>query len=160
MNTKQISWVISIILLVAVTTFIWTKTKEIKDNNFKYGKEFNRTRDSLKIPKIEPEWITHESSPTNRYWASSDRRVTRVEPMHLSKESKFDEDKILAEEDRFHYETDDSLAYRIIYRYTFDNSTWDCEFILYRKGKYPPTESWELTLDQADSALNKWGLSR
>jgi hypothetical protein len=160
MNLKKVNWGLSLIVIVTVTTFIWTRTKAIKDHYFRYGKEFNAVRDSLNVPKIELDWITHDSSPTYRFWSNPKNRVTTVEPMHLYKATMFDKDKILTEEDDFHYETDDSLAFRVVYRYNFGDSTWDCRIIKYRKEKYSETESWKLTLGQADSVLNKWGLSR
>jgi hypothetical protein len=113
----------------------------------------------LEIPKIEADWITHESSETLRFWSNSRRKVTSIEPMHFYKISKFDRDRILTEEDAFHYETDDSLAFRVSYQYDFGDSTWNCRIIKYRKEKNSDTE-WKLTLDQADSVLTKWGLRR
>lgn len=160
MNFKKINWGLSIIAIISVTTFIWSKTKEVKEDHFKYGKDFNPTRDSLGIPEIKPDWITYESDETFKHWGNPKRGVTTIEPMHLGKTSTFEGEKILTEEDDFHYETDDSLAFRVVYKYTFDNSAWDCKFIRYRKKKYPPTTSWKLTLEQADSVINEWGLSR
>jgi len=141
-------------------SFIWTKTKGIKEDNFIYGKDFNTVRDSLGIPKIELNWTTHESSETYKYWAHPGRSVNTIEPMHLNKESRFDGERLISEEDDFHYETNDSLAFRVVYKYQFDNATWDCKFIRYRKGKYPPATSQSLTIKQADSVLTTWGLKR
>lgn len=160
MNSKKVNWGLSIIVIIAITTFIWTKTKDIEEDYFQYGKEFNKSRDSLRIPKIKSGWITYEAESTFRHWGNPKRGVTTVNPMHLGKISTFEGDKIVTEEDDFHYETDDSLAFRVVYKYTFEHSTWDCKFIRYRKKKYPPTISWKLTLEQADSVLHVWGLSR
>ena len=160
MSNKNINWGLSIILIVTLTTFLWTKTKEIKKSNFIYGKEFNKVRDSLGVPKIEANWISHESSDTYMYWAHPGRSVNTTEPMHLNKASTFDGGRLITEEDSFHYETNDSLAFRVIYKYRFDNAFWDCKFVRYRKGKYDATSSWKLTVNQADSVLNNWGLSR
>tara|TARA_R110000796_G_scaffold96719_1_gene202781 strand:- start:167914 stop:168396 length:483 start_codon:yes stop_codon:yes gene_type:complete len=160
MNEKKIHWGISFLLIVTLGSFLWVMWNDIAENNFQYGKNFNEIRDSLGVPKIEDNWITHESSPTYRLWAHPGRVLNTIDPIHFGKRSTFKNDKIVTEEDDFHYETDDSLAYRVIYKYHFVDRIWNCKFIKYRKGKFPPTESWELTLEQADSTINKWGLSR
>ena len=160
MNRNKIYWGLSIIAIVTLASFLWTTWNEIEEDNFKYSKDFNKVRDSLGVSKIEANWITHENNKWRRYWGHPGRAVNTIHPMHLSKTSNFDGDTLISEEDRFHYETDDSIAFRVVYKYQFDNATWDCDFIRYRKEKYPPTSSWTLTLEQTDSVLTKWGLSR
>ena len=160
MNLKKLNWGLSIVVIVILASFFWTKWDEIEEDNFKYGKDFNKVRDSLGVPKIEANWITHESYPAFRFWAHPGRAINTIEPHHSSKTSKFDGDNLVSENDDFHYETNDSLAFRVVYEYYFTDNSWDCEFIKYRKRKFPPTESWKLTLNQADSIINKWGLSR
>jgi len=160
MNSNRISWGLSIVVILTLGSLLWATWNDIEENNFKYGKDFNKTRDSLAVPKIEENWITHESSPLFRFWAHPGRSLNTIDPVHFGKRSTFVDDKIVSEEDRFHYETDGSLAFRVIYKYNFESRTWNCKFIKYIKGKFPPTESWELTLEQADSTINQWGLSR
>ena len=160
MKSKNINWGLSIVAIVTLASFLWSTWSEIEEDNFKYGKDFNEARDSLGVPKIEKNWITHESSPTYRFWAHPARALNTIDPIHFNKRSTFEDGKIVSEEDRFHYEANDSLAFRVIYKYYFNDRTWNCKFIKYRNGKLPPSESWELTLEQADSAINKWGLSR
>ena len=160
MNRKKINLGLSIIVVVTLASFLWTTWSEVEEDNFMYGQDFNKVRDSLGLSKIEENWITHENNEWRRQWGHPGRAVNTIHPMHLSKTSNFNGDTLISEEDRFHYETDDSLAFRVVYRYQFDNATWDCKFIKYRKEKYPPTISWTLTLEQADSVLNKWGLRR
>ncbi len=160
MNLNKINWGLSIVVIVMLSSFLWTTWSDIEEKTFRYGKDFNGVRNSLGISKIEDDWITHENNEWRRQWGHPGRSVNTIHPMHLGKTSNFDADTLISEEDRFHFETDDSLAFRVIYKYQFDNASWDCKFIRYRKGKYPPTTSWTLTLQQADSVLNKWGLSR
>ena len=160
MNRDKINWGLSMIVIVTLWSFLWTTWNDIEKNNFKFGQDFNEIRKSLGIPTIEENWVTHENNEWRRHWGHPGRGVNTIHPMHLSKTSNFDGDTLISEEDRFHYETDDSLAFRVIYKYQFDNATWDYKFIKYRKEKYPPTVSWTLTLQQADSVLNKLGLSR
>jgi len=159
MNRRKIHWGISV-LLITVASFLWTTIEDVEEKHFKYGKEFNQTRDSLNIPKIEEGWVTRENNEWRRSWGRPGRGIDTIHPIHLRKTSNFKGDTLISEEDSFHYETDDSLAFRVVYKFQFDNATWDCHFIRYRKEKYPPTSSWTLTLEQADSVLNKWGLSR
>ena len=64
MNEKKIHWGISFLLIVTLGSFLWVMWNDIAENNFQYGKNFNEIRDSLGVPKIEDNWITHESSPT------------------------------------------------------------------------------------------------
>lgn len=160
MSFNKINWGLSIILFTSVTSCVWTKTRELKDDSFKYGENFNKTRDSLNIPLIEKEWITHEWDSVHRFWAKQDKSVTTSDPIHLNKVSIFTKDKLISESDEFHYEFRDSLAYKLITKYTFDTGTWECEIIKYRRGKYPPSEFWTVSLDKADSVLNTWGLGR
>ncbi len=160
MNSKKINWGLSIIVIVTLGSFLWTTWNDIEEDNFMYGKDFNETRDSLGIPKIEENWITHKSNQYSRFWTHPGRVINTIEPHHSSKTSKFDGNNLASENDDFHWETNDSLAFRVVYEYYFADNKWDCRFIKYRKGKYPPTESWGLTLNQADSVINKWGLRR
>ncbi|WP_268125533.1 hypothetical protein [Roseivirga pacifica] len=143
-----------------MASFIWTMSKDVSEFRFEYGKNFNDVRDSLGVPKVEDNWITHESSATYRLWAHPGRSLNTIDPIHFGKRSLLEDNKIVTEIDWFHYETDDSLAFRVVYNYHFEDRIWNCEFIKYRKEKFPPSESWQLTLAQADSTINKWGLSR
>ena len=160
MKLKKISWGLSIALILTLTIFLWKWSKNINDNHFEYGKNFNSIRDALNVPVIEDHWITHESSENYRYWSHPGHIVNTTQPIHLDKESIFKGGKILKEIDDFHYETKDSLAFRVVYSYNYVCATWDCKFIRYRKEEFPQTISWKLTLNQADSILNKWGLTR
>jgi hypothetical protein len=160
MDRNKINWGLSIVVFITIVSFVWTSFNDVEERYFQYGKEFNSSRDSLGIPLIEEHWITRESNEWRRSWGSSHRGIGTIHPIHLRKTSTFHGETLVSEEDSFHYETDDSLAFRVVYEYKFDNGTWDCEFIRYRKGKYPPTSSWPLTLEQADSVLDKWELSR
>lgn len=160
MNPKKIHWRLSIVVVVTIVSFVWTSFEEVEERYFQYGKDFNSTRDSLNIPLIEDNWVTREANEWRRSWRAPGRGIGTIQPIHLSKTSIFQGDTLVIEEDRFHYETDDSIAFRVVYKYQFDNGTWDCEFIRYRKEKYPPSNSWSLTLEQADSLLGEWGLSR
>lgn len=160
LSNKKIHWGLSIVIIVTLVSFLWTTWADIEEDNFKYGKDFNKTRDSLGIPSIEENWVTNENNEWRRSWRDPGRGISTTDPIHLSKTSNFNGDTLTSEEDRFHYETEDTLAFRVIYKYQFHNATWDCKFIKYRKERYPPTDSWTMTLMQADSVLNKWGLRR
>jgi hypothetical protein len=160
MNRKKINWGLSIVVIATVVSFLWTKRDEVEEDNFKYGRSFNETRKLLGVPKIEENWVTQGNNEWWRRWRDPGRGINTTKPIHLSKTSNFDGDTLISEEDRFYYETDDSLAFRVIYKYRFDSATWECKLIKYRKEKYPPTVSWTLTLEQADSVLTKWGLRR
>lgn len=160
MNRNKINWGFSIVVFVTMLSFVWTSFEDAEERYFRYGKGFNSTRDSLGIPLIEENWTTRENNEWRRSWSAPGRGIGTIQPIHLKKTSNFHEETLVSEEDRFHYETDDSLAFRVVYKYQFESGIWDCTFIRYRKGKYPPTNSWPLTLEQADSVLDKWGLSR
>jgi hypothetical protein len=160
MNRKKINWGLSIVVIVTIVSFVWTGFEDVEEKYFQYGKEFNSTRDSLNIPLIEDNWVTSESNEWRRSWRDPGRGIGTIKPIHLKKTSNFHGDTLMSEEDSFHFETDDSIAFRVVYKYQFDNRTWDCKFIGYRKEKYPPTNSWPLTLAQADSVLAEWGLIR
>lgn len=160
MNRRKINWGLSIVLLYTMASFFWSTWIEIEESNFKYGKDFNEVRESLRIPKIEENWISHGSYPTSRFWADPGRAIKTTAPHHSSKTSEFDGTVLVSENDDFHYQANDSIAFRVIFEYHFIDSSWHCELIKYKKGKYPPTESWDLTLSQADSIIDTWGLSR
>jgi hypothetical protein len=160
MNRKNIHWGLSILVVVTLASFLWNTWKEPEEDKFKYGKAFNEVRDSLGVPKIEVNWINHESDPAFRFWAHPGRVINTIKPHHSSKTAKFEEETLVSENDDFHYETNDSVAYRVTYDYFYLENRWECKLIKYKTGTYPPTESRELTLEQADSVISKWGLSR
>lgn len=121
------------------------------------GVEMNQLRDSLSIPLIEDMWVLHELDTSYAMWAARNKSVTQTEPMHLDKVVNYDGDKVISEEDAFHYEGTDSIAYRIICSYDFDDQETSFRFIEYYKGQYPPTKGYSMTHDQADSVLLEWG---
>ncbi len=67
----------------------------------------------------------------------------------------------ISETDAFHYEGDDSVRYRLTitnYYITDDSDTTLNEFIIYFKGKFPPTKRQFVNIKFADSVLMEWRL--
>src|SRR5687768_12841042 len=107
MNHNKLSWGLWIITIVTTASLVWKTWKEIEEDNFKYGRDFNQVRDSLGLSKIEDNWITLENNEWRRQWGNPARGIHTIHPIHLSKTSNFNGDTLVSEEDRFHYETED-----------------------------------------------------
>jgi hypothetical protein len=159
MGFKKISLLYLIIAIVIIGFVSWPTIKKLRESNLPYGKNFNNVRDSLGIPKIGDDWTISESNEYYRFWIAPDTTETQKGAFHQIKSSSFSNNEITGEEDDFFYDTGDSLAFRLILRYQFKDTTWDCELVRYRKYKQPRTKFWPVTLAQADSVLTKWGLS-
>lgn len=160
MSFKTIKWLVLIFGVAVVLLLVWPTLRKIREDNIQFGKNFNHVRDSLGVPIIEEDWIISESNPYDRFWKSSDAFGKSNLPIHESKISYIRDNDIVSEEDDFFYDMADSLAYRLILRYEFKKSVWDCEVVEIRKLEKRPAKYWPVTPAQADSILRKWRLSR
>jgi hypothetical protein len=143
-----------------MTACMTRRTDGQNDDKLQFGIDFNKTRDSLGVPKIETDWVIQENSPTYYYWAKPDDRVTTFDAFHLKKESYLINNELSMEEDQYHYQISDTLGYRLVYNYNFDSSDWRCSLVKYQREKYLTADRIKLRLEQADSVLKNWGLRR
>ncbi|MFY0601586.1 MAG: hypothetical protein JXR03_18060 [Cyclobacteriaceae bacterium] len=116
-------------------------------------------RDSINIPGIEDVWIIHELDSVHVFWAGKNKSVTKTIPYHLNKIVRYRDGFPISERDVFHYESIDSIAYRLVCDYSYEeNLVTSFRFIKYFKSRYPPTEGRYVDHFFADSIFNAWGL--
>ena len=68
--------------------------------------------------------------------------------------------QLISEEDSYNKFLNDSVDCRIIYEYYYITKQWRCKMSTHGYQSYPPSEAVELTIVQADSIINSWGLTR
>ncbi len=124
-----------------------------------YGLDYNENRIELGLPIIEPEWVIHDCDTNFVYWSNRQNRVLSEKPSHLWKRVYFSNNILEKEEDVFHFETTTEKAYRLIsswYPSKIDSTNF--RLITFFKDEFPPSVGKEITLLEADSLLNGWGL--
>lgn len=114
----------------------------------------NLKREKMGIPKIEEGWITKN----NNIWSAPDASESE-KPSHKEKEVRDD-----FEVDRYVKVENDSIEHMVELKYSFrfsPDSAWSISFLKFinTKNDYK-IESKEITLQQADSVLRQWNLSR
>jgi hypothetical protein len=119
-------------------------------------------RKERKVPIIEQGWILQEKDSSHEYWSKSDRSVYSLDPIHLYKVVLLEAGKSVGERDAFHFEGNDSIAYRLIMTSEVVNDSLVMDsrarFITYFKDKIPPTRSDTVSIEFADSVLSRWKL--
>lgn len=159
MNRKT-NWAISIAFFIAIATLIIRSIDFYEETTFEFGKDFNNVRTELEIPIIEDDWIMHELSDNFSLWSDRNRVLSTNQPHHFTKRIFLAEGTLEREEDAFHYEYNDSIAYRLVIKNNLLDSTRIYHFIYYHLGQYPPTSSLDMTIEQADSVLTTWQLEK
>lgn len=144
-----------------------------------YGQIYNGTRDRLGIPILPNDWYTKDTSTiptghfssrrlvTNNHWLtqiwSSYSTEKPDKPYHKEKEIRRLDDKIKTETDRFVF-PGDSIEYLLELRYSYlgyNEDPWECSLVkLIDSDNTYDMSSVSLTIEQADSVLDAWRLSR
>lgn len=151
--------------------------------NEEFGTSFNEVRGRHGIPKIPSNWYTKTTSivqvgvgfykyTENSPWGSqiwtdwSNNEARSNEPYHKEKEiyKVFSAIRSTAEIDRYVYQVNDTTEIILELKFSFAtslDSAWSAELIktIDSKEDYK-IFSTNLSLSQADSVLNEWGLSR
>ena len=157
---KKTNWILSIIIVLSIAAAYLGLRNQFEKQSFRWDQNYNLTRKSFGIPVIPTNWVIHEVTLEYAMFSSANRYLNTWKPTHFSKELFFKDSILIRETDDFHYETKDSLASRLVYEFSYLDSTWNCEMITYFRNQYPSTKSTLLTLYQADSIMTKWGMSR
>jgi hypothetical protein len=185
MNKKFLMFTLGTLsLIILISLLIWHLFFETPDDFFRrqskyemYGFKRNDFRAKNGIPLIKDGWFTRNTSvvrngkftrnPTiSNSWAyqlwSDFNDSTKVKPYHKEKEIHIS--PIEYEVDRFRKQENDSIEFllEIKFKYdTNDSAHWSCSLIKNSnlKADYLQ-EDIELSLQQADSILAIWGLSR
>jgi len=187
MNRKflmfTLGW-LSLIILMSVA--IWYVFFDSQDDFFRrqskyeaYGFKRNDFRATNGVPLIKDGWFTRNTSvvrvkggkftrnpTTHTSWAyqiwSDFDDSTKVKPYHKEKEIRVF--PIGYEIDRFRNQENDSIEYLLEIKFRYDandSERWACSLIKISNLKTDYLqEDRELSLDQADSILFSWGLSR
>jgi hypothetical protein len=128
----------------------------------RFGKSYNEVRIQLGIPIIEESWLRDSSSTSTRVkWMNKLHGVLPKDALHLAKFVRFEDGRLTGDEDIYSKFISDSINYRVFFLYKFESKEWLSKLQTYHYNTSPPgLEQVRITVEQADSIINSWGLSR
>jgi len=156
---QRFSVAFTIIILGTVIGFFINRPRFKKDTN-DFGRSFNNERQKIGVPKIEENWFAHNSDSTGTTRMNKSHLLETKAPHHFAKSVELSKGQLISEEDSYNKFLNDSVDCRIFYEYSYGTKQWHCKMSTHHYGSYPPSEVVELTLIQADSIINSWGLTR
>jgi hypothetical protein len=155
--------VLSIFILISACSY---------NNRSKFGQELNSHRQKIGLPLLPADWtITKKGEDFNGQQFETylnPNRIERKQPSLFSKTVKYKGDELISERNEYHtgqkYETIDGHSYiSLIITYSFREDREGSK--LYQPGWHisyysADDQLMNLTIQQADSLLRTWGLSR
>jgi hypothetical protein len=127
----------------------------------KYGQEYNLERIKRGIPIVEKHWDKHPVSDEEHHIWDDGKHLKEKEIYHLCKYVDLKDNAIISEEDLFHIKINDTMAYKVVVCYNYlEKDPWRCELLKDVKNSTQKVTFSNITINQADSLLGSWGLSR
>jgi hypothetical protein len=124
----------------------------------RYGKGFNTERIQEGLPIIEQSWVVRVSDSSHVQWSHEAFFNTPNVPEHIWKTLYFKDSVLISEEDAFNYDQGDSVGDRLIAMINvLSPDSPQFKFSRHHYGSYPPSESFDVEYEFADSVLNAWG---
>lgn len=151
-----------IYFILIMSFLVFSKTKQFKQletEEFELGKKINSERIEKGVPIIESDWYTNDRGYKSKYlWSNFE---TMDIPYHKEKEVyQYDHKEI----DRYEYNVNDTLTAMVETHFSFflpdSLNPWTCSYIKITDGLEYDIQSKSISLNQVDSILNKWNLSR
>lgn len=144
--------IVGVLFKVVEKYFARTRNEQTKG----VGIDINSKRTELRLPKIDDGWILHWKTDSSQYWSNPSNSVNSELPIHLSKSVRFKDGKLISEQDIFHFEGRDSVAFKLRAIYFYDTNTCDFELTKYFRTGISLPISIKITRHAADSILSKW----
>jgi hypothetical protein len=158
MNLK-FSIALTVIILGLVLGYFLNKPK-FRNESIDFGKSFNSEREKIGIPKIESNWVAFDIDSIEVTWMNKSHMIETHNAHHFAKHTVTSHGQLISEEDSYNKITNDSVDNRVIYKYHFATKMWNCKLSIHKYRAYPPSRPIDLKLEQADSILKSWDLSR